>query len=83
MLRHAARRSWERGCRDGEEGSWSHRSGQCGAIPTGRCKRDNSRGPLHGRHCGVLTPFNEEAVENRSVREQQVQSIPWKRAAEP
>lgn len=31
----------------------------------------------------VLTPFNEEAVENRSVREKQVQSIPWKRAAEP
>jgi glucose 1-dehydrogenase len=31
----------------------------------------------------VLTPFNEEAVKNRSVREQQVQSIPWKRAAEP
>jgi len=31
----------------------------------------------------VLTPFNEEAVEDRSVREEQVQSIPWKRAAEP
>lgn len=31
----------------------------------------------------VLTPFNEEAVENTSVREEQVQSIPWKRAAEP
>jgi len=31
----------------------------------------------------VLTPFNEEAVEDREVREQQVQSIPWKRAAEP
>lgn len=31
----------------------------------------------------VLTPFNEEAVENREVRDDQVQSIPWKRAAEP
>ena len=31
----------------------------------------------------VLTPFNEEAVEEASVREQQVQSIPWQRAAEP
>ena len=31
----------------------------------------------------VLTPFNHEAVENASVREKQVQSIPWKRAAEP
>lgn len=31
----------------------------------------------------VLTPFNEEAVEDASVREEQVQSIPWKRAAEP
>ncbi|MCA1570186.1 MAG: glucose 1-dehydrogenase [Chloroflexi bacterium] len=31
----------------------------------------------------VLTPFNEEAVEDKSVREEQVQSIPWKRAAEP
>ena len=31
----------------------------------------------------VLTPFNEEAVEDREVREEQVQNIPWERAAEP
>lgn len=31
----------------------------------------------------VLTPFNQEAVDNPSVREEQVQSIPQKRAAEP
>ena len=31
----------------------------------------------------VLTPFNEEAIEDASVREKQVQSIPWKRAAVP
>jgi len=31
----------------------------------------------------VLTPMNESAIENPGVRERQVQSIPWKRAAEP
>lgn len=31
----------------------------------------------------VLTPFNQEAIDDPSVREEQVQSIPWKRAAEP
>jgi glucose 1-dehydrogenase len=31
----------------------------------------------------VLTPFNQEAVEDPGVREQQVQSIPMKRAAQP
>ncbi len=31
----------------------------------------------------VLTPFNQEAVDDPGVREEQVQSIPWKRAAEP
>lgn len=31
----------------------------------------------------VLTPFNQEAVDNPDVREEQVQSIPLKRAAEP
>lgn len=31
----------------------------------------------------VLTPFNQQAVDDREVREEQVQSIPWKRAAEP
>lgn len=31
----------------------------------------------------VLTPFNQEAVDNPEVREKQVQSIPLKRAAEP
>jgi glucose 1-dehydrogenase len=31
----------------------------------------------------VLTPFNQPAIDNPKVREQQVQSIPWKRAAEP
>jgi glucose 1-dehydrogenase len=31
----------------------------------------------------VLTPFNQEAVDDPEVREEQVQSIPWKRAAEP
>ena len=31
----------------------------------------------------VLTPFNQEAVDDPTVREEQVQSIPWKRAAEP
>lgn len=31
----------------------------------------------------VLTPFNQSAIDDPKVREQQVQSIPWKRAAEP
>ncbi|MGI8646965.1 MAG: short-chain dehydrogenase [Acidimicrobiales bacterium] len=31
----------------------------------------------------VLTPFNQQAVDDPSVREKQVQSIPLKRAAEP
>lgn len=31
----------------------------------------------------VLTPFNQQAVDDPEIREQQVQSIPWKRAAEP
>jgi glucose 1-dehydrogenase len=31
----------------------------------------------------VLTPFNQAAVDDPKVREKQVQSIPWKRAAEP
>ncbi len=31
----------------------------------------------------VLTPFNQEAIDDPDVREQQVQSIPWKRAAFP
>lgn len=31
----------------------------------------------------VLTPFNQEAIDDPEVREQQVQSIPWKRAAFP
>jgi glucose 1-dehydrogenase len=31
----------------------------------------------------VLTPFNQEAVDDPTVREEQIQSIPWKRAAEP
>lgn len=31
----------------------------------------------------VLTPFNQEAIDDAEVREEQVQSIPWKRAAEP
>jgi glucose 1-dehydrogenase len=31
----------------------------------------------------VLTPFNQEAVDDPKVREKQVQSIPLKRAAEP
>lgn len=30
----------------------------------------------------VLTPFNSQAIENPKVRDQQVSSIPWKRAAE-
>jgi len=31
----------------------------------------------------VATPMNQEAVDNPDVMEEQVQSIPWKRAAEP
>ncbi|MCW8193856.1 glucose 1-dehydrogenase [Proteobacteria bacterium 005FR1] len=31
----------------------------------------------------VLTPFNQQAIDDPKVREQQVQSIPMKRAAEP
>jgi|SRR5947209_3950382 len=31
----------------------------------------------------VLTPFNQPAIDDPMVREEQVQSIPWKRAAEP
>ena len=31
----------------------------------------------------VLTLFNQEAVQDGSVRDEQVRSIPWKRAAEP
>lgn len=31
----------------------------------------------------VLTPMNQSAIDDPSVRAQQVQSIPWKRAAEP
>jgi glucose 1-dehydrogenase len=31
----------------------------------------------------VLTPFNQQAIDHPEVRKKQVQSIPWKRAAEP
>lgn len=31
----------------------------------------------------VLTPFNQKAIDDPEYREKQVQSIPWKRAAEP
>ena len=31
----------------------------------------------------VLTPMNQKAIDDPKVREQQVQSIPWKRAAQP
>jgi len=31
----------------------------------------------------VLTPFNQPAIDDPTVRQEQVQSIPWKRAAEP
>lgn len=31
----------------------------------------------------VLTPFNQQAIDDPKVLEQQVQSIPWKRAAQP
>jgi len=31
----------------------------------------------------VLTPFNQAAIDDPTLLEEQVQSIPWKRAAEP
>lgn len=31
----------------------------------------------------VLTPFNQSAIDDPKIREEQVQSIPWKRAGEP
>ena len=31
----------------------------------------------------VLTPFNQPAIDNPELLEEQVQSIPWKRAAQP
>jgi len=31
----------------------------------------------------VLTPFNQPAIDDPKILEEQVQSIPWKRAAEP
>lgn len=31
----------------------------------------------------VLTPFNQPAIDDPKLRQEQVQSIPWKRAAEP
>jgi glucose 1-dehydrogenase len=31
----------------------------------------------------VLTPFNQPAIDDPELRDEQVQSIPWKRAAEP
>lgn len=31
----------------------------------------------------VLTPMNQEALDDPKVRDEQVQSIPWKRAAQP
>jgi glucose 1-dehydrogenase len=31
----------------------------------------------------VLTPMNQKTIDDPKVREKQVQSIPWKRAAEP
>jgi glucose 1-dehydrogenase len=31
----------------------------------------------------VLTPFNQDVIDSTRVREEQVQSIPWKRAANP
>lgn len=31
----------------------------------------------------VLTPFNQSALEDPGVRDEQAQNIPWKRAAEP
>ena len=31
----------------------------------------------------VLTPMNQEAIDDPKVREEQTKSIPWRRAAEP
>ena len=31
----------------------------------------------------VLTPFNQPAIDDPELLDEQVQSIPWKRAAEP
>ncbi len=31
----------------------------------------------------VLTPMNQQAIDDPAARERQVQHIPWKRAAEP
>ncbi len=31
----------------------------------------------------VLTPFNQPAIDDPKLLEEQVQSIPWKRAAQP
>ena len=31
----------------------------------------------------VLTPFNQPAIDDPKLLEEQVQSIPWRRAAEP
>ncbi len=31
----------------------------------------------------VLTPFNQEAIDDRSVREERARHIPWGRAGEP
>lgn len=31
----------------------------------------------------VLTPFNQAAIDDPKVLREQLQSIPWKRAAEP
>ena len=31
----------------------------------------------------VLTPFNQQAIDDPAYLEEQVHSIPWKRAAEP
>ena len=31
----------------------------------------------------VLTPFNQPAIDDPALLEEQVQSIPWKRAAQP
>jgi glucose 1-dehydrogenase len=31
----------------------------------------------------VLTPFNQPAIDDPTLLEEQVQSIPWKRAAQP
>ena len=31
----------------------------------------------------VLTPFNQEALEDEETRRESTQNIPWKRAAEP